>query len=212
MLTEGPRGQFQRWCRSRKRLSVCSVLRCPGLWLQCSVTVAVHGLEKTHHGSSRPLSKHEKRTAGSAWETWTVAAADGVRCAHGASFLNRALQLYCCTVITDLDPSIRSTQKALFLLRHHLWNWPRCPSVRMRSELLVMHEKLGQFPLLTVYVCARVRWEINFLLTFETAPFFCEHTVFINTVRDVLTSCVPSRILSKMIPFRALSWNRQSDW
>jgi hypothetical protein len=26
----------------------------------------------------RPRSKHEKRTAGSAWETWTVAAADGV--------------------------------------------------------------------------------------------------------------------------------------
>ena len=46
-----------------------------------------------------PRSKHEKRTAGSAWETRTVAAADGVR-------------------------------------------------------------------------CARVRWEINFLLTFETAPFF----------------------------------------
>ena len=25
------RGQFQRWRRSRKRLSVCSVLRCPDL-------------------------------------------------------------------------------------------------------------------------------------------------------------------------------------
>ena len=30
----------------------------------------------------RPRSKHEKRTAGSAGETWTVAAADGVRCAR----------------------------------------------------------------------------------------------------------------------------------
>ena len=29
-----------------------------------------------------PSSKHEKRTAGSAWETWTVAAADSVRCAR----------------------------------------------------------------------------------------------------------------------------------
>jgi len=47
MLTEGPRGQFPRWRRSRKRLSVCSVLRCSDLWLQCSVTF-VHGLEKTH--------------------------------------------------------------------------------------------------------------------------------------------------------------------
>ena len=44
------------------------------------------------------------RTDGNAWETWTVAAADGVR-------------------------------------------------------------------------CARVRWEINFLLTFETAPFFCVYPV-----------------------------------
>jgi len=54
----------------------------------------------------RPRNKHEKRTAGSAWETWPVAAADGVR-------------------------------------------------------------------------CARVRWEINLLLTFETAPFFCVYPVHI---------------------------------
>ena len=31
---------------------------------------------------SRPCNKHEKRTVGSACETWTVAAADGVRCAR----------------------------------------------------------------------------------------------------------------------------------
>ena len=54
----------------------------------------------------RPRSKHEKRTAGSAWETWTVAAADGVG-------------------------------------------------------------------------CTRVRWEINFLLTFQTAPFFCVYPVYV---------------------------------
>ena len=29
---------------------------------------------------------------------------------------------------------------------------------------------------------ARVRWEINFLLTFETAPFICKHTVLLHTV------------------------------
>ena len=56
------------------------------------------------HLGSWPRSKDEKRTAGSAWETWTVAAAGDVR-------------------------------------------------------------------------CARVRWEINFLLTFGTAPFFCEYPV-----------------------------------
>jgi hypothetical protein len=53
----------------------------------------------------RPRSKHEKQTANSAWETWTVASADGVR-------------------------------------------------------------------------CARVRWEINFLSTFKTAPFFCVFPIY----------------------------------
>ena len=57
------------------------------------------------HLGNWPRSKHDKRTTGSAWETWTVAAADGVR-------------------------------------------------------------------------CACVRWEINFLLTFETAPFFCVYPVY----------------------------------
>jgi hypothetical protein len=37
-------------------------------------------------------------------------------------------------------------------LRRHLGNWPRGPAVSMRSELLIAHEKLGQLPLLTVYV------------------------------------------------------------
>ena len=27
--------------------------------------------------------------------------------------------------------------------------------------------------------CARVRWEINFFLTFETAPFICKRTVYV---------------------------------
>ena len=35
---------------------------------------------------------------------------------------------------------------------------------------------LGQLPLLTVYVFP-CKVEINFLLTFETAPFICKHTV-----------------------------------
>ena len=40
----------------------------------------------------------------------------------------------------------------LFLLRRHLGNWPRGPAVSKKSELLVAYEKLGQLPLLTVYV------------------------------------------------------------
>ena len=42
--------------------------------------------------------------------------------------------------------------ESLFLLQRHLWNWSRGPAISMRSELLVEHEKLGQLPLLTVYV------------------------------------------------------------
>jgi hypothetical protein len=42
--------------------------------------------------------------------------------------------------------------ESLLLLRRHLGNWSRGSAVSMRSELLVAHEKLGQFPLLTVYV------------------------------------------------------------
>jgi len=113
MLTAGPRGQFPRWCRSRKRLSVWSVLRCPDLWLQCSVSF-VHSLEKTHH----------------------------------ASFLNHARNSHC-TVITDLDTSKQITQKAFSCCDAIL---EIGPAISIRSELLVAHEKLGQLPLLMVYV------------------------------------------------------------
>jgi hypothetical protein len=40
--------------------------------------------------------------------------------------------------------------ESLLLQRRHLGNWYRGPTVRMRSKLLVAHEKLGQFLLLTV--------------------------------------------------------------
>jgi len=54
-----------------------------------------------------------------------------------------------CTVITDLDTSKRSTQKAFSCCDAILKTGP---AVSMRSELLVAHEKLVQLPLLTVYV------------------------------------------------------------
>ena len=67
---------------------------------------------------------------------------------HGASFLNRARNSRC-TVITDLDTSKRSKQKAFSCCDAILETGP---ALSMRSELLAEHEKLGQFPLLTVYV------------------------------------------------------------
>ena len=53
-----------------------------------------------------------------------------------------------------LDPAngVAKGEENLFLLRRHLGNWPRGPAVSMRGELLVAHEKLGHFLLLTVYV------------------------------------------------------------
>ena len=68
-----------------------------------------------------------------------------------ASFLNRARNSRC-TVITDLNTSKRSTQKAFSCCDAILETGP---AVSKRSELLVAHEKLGQLlQLLTVYVVA----------------------------------------------------------
>jgi hypothetical protein len=49
---------------------------------------------------------------------------------------------------------------------------PRGPAVSMRSELLVAHEKLRQFPLLTVYVVS-VQGEKYILIPFETTLCSC---------------------------------------
>jgi hypothetical protein len=65
-------------------------------------------------------------------------------------FLNRARNS-CCTVITDLDTSKQHTE-SLLLLRRYLGSWSRGPTVSMKIDLLLAHEKLGQLPLLTVYV------------------------------------------------------------
>ena len=83
-----------------------------------------------------------------------VAAGKGFLCAPfwGVQICDYSAAWVSCTVITDLDTSKRSTQKAFFLLRRHLGNWPRGPALSMRSELLVAHEKRGQLPLLKVYV------------------------------------------------------------
>jgi len=177
MLSEGPRGQFPRWRRSRKRLSVCSVLRCPDLWLQCSVSF-VHGLEKTHHGAS--LVQREFRARFRKDAPWRV-----------FSKLCTKLTLHC----NHRSGHLKTEHtESLFLLRRHLGNWPRGPSLSTRSELLVAHEKLGQLPLRTVYVlCARVRWEINFLLTFETAPFFCVHPVYVAVLNLGSSFCAIKR-------------------
>ena len=99
------RARNSRWCVFSKPCCTELTLACNHRYghLKTEHTESLYLLRR--HLGNWPRSKHEKRTAGSAWETWTVAAADAVR-------------------------------------------------------------------------CARVRWEINFLLTFETAPFFCVYPVY----------------------------------
>jgi hypothetical protein len=72
----------------------------------------------------------------------------GLEKTHHVSFLNRAWKSRC-TVITDLDTSKPSTQKAFSCCNAILKTGP---AVSKRSELLLAHEKLGYLPLLTVYV------------------------------------------------------------
>ena len=92
---------------------------------------------------------------------------------HGASFLNCAWNS-CCTVITDLDTSKWSTQKAFSC----------CDAILETDPAVSTSEWTPGSAWETWTVAAtngvrfaRVKWEINFLLTFETAPFICKHPV-----------------------------------
>ena len=84
---------------------------------------------------------------------------------HGASFLNCAR----CTVITDLHTSKRSTQKAFYCCGAILEIDPAATAGSACETWTVAAADGVGF--------ARVRWEINFLLTFEIAPFISKHTV-----------------------------------
>jgi hypothetical protein len=145
MLTASPRGQFPRWRHSRKRLSVCSVLRCPDLWLQCSVSF-VHGSGLLVARSVITVQREfcaRFRTDGSACCNHRSG------CATSSSKPYTKLALHCNHRSGHLKTE--HTER-LFLLRRPLGIWPRDPAVNMRSQLLVVHQKLRQLPLLTVYV------------------------------------------------------------
>jgi hypothetical protein len=83
LLTAGPRGQFPRWrppvkgvlCAPFWGVQICDY---SAAWVLCIVITPSWKL------APWPRSKHEKRTAGSARETWTAAAADGARCARAS--------------------------------------------------------------------------------------------------------------------------------
>ena len=62
----------------------------------------------------------------------------------------------------------------LFLLRRHLGNWPRSKHGKRTAGSAW---ETWTVAAADVVGCARVRWEIYFLLTFETASFFCVYSV-----------------------------------
>ena len=98
----------------------------------------------------------------------------GLEKTHRASFLNRVRNSRC-TVITDLDTSKQSTQKAF-----------SCCDAILETWLHSKHEKRTAGNARETWTlaaadgvrCARVRWEMNFLLTSETATFFCVYPVY----------------------------------
>jgi len=66
--------------------------------------------------------------------------------------------------------------ESLFLLQRHLGNWPRSTHEKRAAGSAWETWKVAASDGVG---CARVRWEINFLLTFETAQFFCVYPVCI---------------------------------
>ena len=69
--------------------------------------------------------------------------------------------------------------QSVFLLRRHLGNWPRRKHEKRTAgsawETRIVAAVDG-------VRCACVSLEINFLLTFEIAPFFCVYPVFLTAV------------------------------
>ena len=75
--------------------------------------------------------------------------------------------------------------ESLFLLRRHLGNWPRSHEVSTSERTAGSVWETWTVAAANGVRCARVRWEINFLLTYETAPFICNHTVYLEIRRNM---------------------------
>jgi hypothetical protein len=65
---------------------------------------------------------------------------------------------------------------SLLLMRHYLGNWSCGPALSMRSERSTW--ETWTVPAADRVCCACVGWEIKYLITFETAPFFCVCPVY----------------------------------
>jgi hypothetical protein len=100
----------------RRRLSVCSMFRCPDLWLQFSVSFVHSYIVLVWCAFFKPCMKLR------------------LNCNHRSGHLK-----------TEHTGS-------LLLLQRHLGNRSCGSALSKTSELLAVYEKLGQFPLLTVYI------------------------------------------------------------
>ena len=87
----------------------------------------------------------------------------------------------------------------LFLLRRHLGNWPSSPAVSTSERTVGSAWETWTVAAADGVRFARVRWEINFLLTFETAPFICKHTVFPLWVQYWAFPAVNLQVLSALL-------------
>ena len=111
---------------------------------------------------------------------------------HGASFLNRVRNWRC----NHRSGHLKTEHtESLFLLRRHLGNWPRSPAVSTSERTAGSAWETWTVSAAKGVRCARVRWEINFLLTFETAPFICKHPVYIYIYQ------IPSYLQSAIIKY-----------
>jgi hypothetical protein len=106
MLTAGPRDKFPRWHCSRRNFSVCSILKCPDVWLQCSVSF-VRGLKKTHHTRIMYFFKPCTNSCYTVithldiakWRTQKASSCDAIL-ETGSAALQWAWEANCCTVPT----------------------------------------------------------------------------------------------------------------
>ena len=67
---------------------------------------------------------------------------------------------------------------SLYLLRRHLGNWPRS---KHKKRIASSAWETRTVAAADGVSCASLMWEINFLLTFETVPFFCVYSVLTTT-------------------------------
>jgi hypothetical protein len=168
MLTAGQRDQFPRWRRSR-RLSV----------LRFEVSRSVITVQHEFRARFRNEAPHKNNVT--RWyrqfaDTWCRSTGRPRVSDDNIERVRQEFQRSPCKSVARASDTFHTVIFGMLnslLARRQLGTWFLGPAVSKSSELLIAHEKLWQFLLVTVNSCALVRWVLNSLLTFETATFFC---------------------------------------